>query len=320
LRNKLSLTLLALALALLALPGAALAQGSDNMADAPVLANPLPPSPSVLGFQTDTTNFTLEPNEFNQCGNSIYGKTMWSLFSVNRTGRIDVTAAGIDSVIAVNQVTNQGLVGGPCTDRLLGNIESFSRDNLPTVKKGGVYALQVGGFQSQNGSIAGGPVDVNVELLPPQQVQGDAILTWRSTRGGIKVTSVKVSGPRGSGALITCLRKKCGKDQVIRNPKLKGVFAKPIAKEAPSSAKSASGGKTKPKPVDRSQVTLAATSGFKGRTVKNGSRLLVVVLGEDQIGQAFFWDVKKNAAGAKSLGCVEPGGDTIQKPGTCDGV
>jgi hypothetical protein len=324
LRTKLYSTLVAVCVALLALPALATAQSGgpgDNLADAPILGNgPLPLSPAVTGLSFDTTNYTTENGEFNQCGQSLYGKTAWSLFGVNRTGRIDITAAGFDSVLAINSVTNSGnLVGGPCTDRLLGKIESFPRDNLPTVKKGGVYALQVGGFQKPDGSIEGGPVEIAVELLPPERVQGDAILTWRSTRGGIKVTSIKVSGPRGSAALITCLRKSCGKDQTIRNPKLKGVFARPIAKEAPSSAKPARGGKTVPPARNREQVHIATTA-FRGRTVKNGSRLLVVVLAPDQIGQAFFWDVKKNAAGTKSLGCVEPDGDTIQKPGTCDGA
>ena len=41
----------------------------------------------------------------------------------------------------------------------------------------------------------------------------------------------------------------------------------------------------------------------------------MIVLAEDQIGQAFFWDVKKNAAGAKNIGCVEPGGSRIQRQG-----
>jgi hypothetical protein len=45
----------------------------------------------------------------------------------------------------------------------------------------------------------------------------------------------------------------------------------------------------------------------------------VIVLGNDQIGQAFYWDIKKNAAGAKQIGCVEPDGEKIQKLGTCDG-
>lgn len=319
--NKLYSTLLALTVALCALPAAASAQ-SDNLANAPVLGGAaLSPSPSVLGFNADTTNFSLEQGEFNQCGNSTYGKTLWALFRTDRAGRIDVTTAGIDSVIAINTVNrNGGLVGGPCSDRLSGRVESFPRDDLPTVAKGGTYALQVGGFQHPDGSVEGGAVEVDLELLPPERVQGDAILTWRSVRGGIRVTSIKVDGPKGSNALITCVRKKCGKDQVVRSPKPTGVFARPIATvSSGDGAARSTGAKAQPKPARRDQVHIAATSAFKGRTVKNGSRLLVVVLGADQIGQAFYWDVKKNAAGAKSLGCVEPGGNTVQKTGTCDG-
>jgi hypothetical protein len=333
-------TLLAVCAGLLALPAAASAQSpvpppsGDNYLDAvfihPENSETLPLSPGVLGVTADTTSYTTEGpggsfgsgGEFNQCGSSIYGKTFWAFFRTDRTGRLDVTAAGFDAVIGLASFRSpQNAVppkGGPCTDRLAGRIESFPRDNLPTVSKGGWYAVQVGGFQNpQTGEFAGGIVDVNVELLPPERVQGDAILTWRSARGGIKVTSIKVEGPRGSSAGITCLRKSCGRQQIIRNPKLTGVFENKIAKFAPG-AKSVSGAKYKPAKADETPVRSAATA-FKGRTVKNGARLLVVVLGPDQIGQAFFWDVKKNAAGTKTLGCIEPGGTRTQKQGTCDG-
>jgi hypothetical protein len=320
---KLIRTLFAVcALALLAMPAAASAQGGpgDNLSDAiPVSPGPLELTPSVRGLTVDTTNYTVEAGEFNQCGNSVYGKTVWGAFGVNRTGRIDITAAGYDAVIGLARLTNTGIEGGPCTDRLAGKIESYPRDNLPTVQKGEVYALQVGGFQAPDGSIAGGPVEVAVELLPPERVQGDAILTWRSARGGIRVTSIKVDGPRGSAAGISCLRKRCGRNQVIENPKLKGAFANPIAKVSPG-AKSSSGPKLKPVSRAKEPTIRSAATAFRGRTVKNGARLLVVVLATDQIGQAFYWDVRKNAAGTKTLGCVEPGSTRIQRQGTCDGA
>ena len=41
------------------------------------------------------------------------------------------------------------------------------RDNLPTVKRGNIYAVQVGGFRDpQTGEFAGGPLEVDFELLP----------------------------------------------------------------------------------------------------------------------------------------------------------
>src|SRR5829696_8423289 len=228
---KLSRTLLAVFAALLALPAAASAQstvpppGGDNYADAipvrPSNSPFLPLTPGVLGFGADTSSYTVEgpspafgPNgEFNVCGQSAYGKTIWSLFAVDRTGRIDLTAAGYDSVIALLPVDADTGVpqGGPCTDRLAGRIESFPRDNLPTVKKGRVYAVQIGGFRDPAGNFAGGQLEADFELLPPERVQGDAILTWRESRGGIRVTSIKVDGPQGSEAKIACVRGSCGK-------------------------------------------------------------------------------------------------------------
>jgi hypothetical protein len=238
------------ALMALAVPAAASAQGAgpgDNYLDAlPLGSGPLQPSPSVIGVSADTTNYTTEgpggifgpAGEFNACGQSAYGKTFWSYFTVDRTGRIDITAAGYDAVIglaAFASPANPAPVGGPCVDRLAGKIESFPRDNLPTVIKGGYYAIQVGGFQTPDGAIAGGPVDVAVELLPPEQLIGDAGLTWTSTRGGIKVRQVRVDGPNGSEARISCARKSCGRRLTVKNPKPIGVFARPLAKANPQS-------------------------------------------------------------------------------------
>src|SRR4051794_19257592 len=143
-------TLLAVCAGLLALPAGASAQssvpppGGDNLSDAipvrPTNSTFLPLTPGVLGFSADTTGYTTETNEFDSCGQSTYGKTIWSVFAVDRTGRIDITAAGYDSVVALLPVSSSGVPGsGPCTDRLAGRIESFPRDNLPTVKKGRVY-------------------------------------------------------------------------------------------------------------------------------------------------------------------------------------
>jgi hypothetical protein len=330
------------ALTALASPAAASAQvqapppAGDAYRNPIILSNatsPLELSPSIVGFDADTTNYTTEDSdsifegggEYNICGppgrESAYGKTVWSVFYTNRTGRIDITAAGFDAVIGLHRFRSPAdirPIPGSCTDRIAGRIESFPREGLPTVAKNSWYAVQVGGYRNPaDGSIAGGPLEVAIELLPPERVQGDAILTWRSVSGGIKVTSVKVDGPNGSVAGISCLRKKCGRQQIVQNPKPAGVFARALAKVDPS-AKSA-GGKYKPAARNDAPVRMSAKSVFKGRTIKNGARLLVLIFAQDQIGQAFYWDVKNNAAGTKTLGCVEPGGTRVQRTGTCDG-
>jgi hypothetical protein len=321
---KLFRTLLTACALLAVLPAAASAQAGpgDNLSGALLLGSgPLPPSPAVIGINADTTNYTTENGEFNQCGQSAYGKTVWGIFTVNRTGRIDITAAGYDAVLGLAHVTGPGprIEGGPCVDRLSGKIESFPRDNLPTVKKGEAYAIQIGGYQNpQDGQFAGGAVEVAVELLPPEQLIADAGLTWRSTRGGVRVTQIRVDGPQGSVAAIGCIRKKCGKDTTVRNPKLKGVFATPLAKADPSST----GKKIQPAKVSDAPVRMATKNVFRGRKVPNGGRIAVVVVSQtdDQIGQIFFWDVKNNAAGAKNIGCVEPGSGRVKKLGACNGA
>jgi hypothetical protein len=320
--------LLTLCAALLALPAAASAQstvpppGGDNFSDAirvsPANSQFLPLSPGVLGFSADTSTYTTEPGEFDACGSSTYGKTVWGFFAVDRTGRIDVTAAGYDSVLALLPVSQNGTpLSGPCTDRLAGRIESFPRDNLPTVKKGGVYAVQVGGFRDQAGNFASGPVEVDFELLPPEQLIADSGLAWRETSGGVKVTSVRVDGPTGSQAVVQCLRKSCGKKLTVKNPKPTAralrATAKPTAK--PTGLKS-----TAAKASD-APVRFATKNVLRGRKIPNGARLVVYVesSNDDQIGQVFYWDIKGNAAGAKQIGCLEPGSRRIQRLGSCDG-
>jgi hypothetical protein len=324
----------------MALPAAALAQQpvppptGDNYLDAAFIrgqdSEALPISPGVLGVTADTSTYTTEgpggsfgaDGEFNQCGSSVYGKTFWGFFTTDRTGRLDVTAAGFDAVIGlVSFRSPQNAVppvGGPCTDRLAGRIESFPRDNLPTVRKGGWYAIQVGGFQNpQNGEFAGGIVDVNVELLPPEQLIADAGLAWREARGGVRVTQVRVDGPNGSQAVVRCLRRSCGRGTTVRNPKPVGVFAKTVAKPSARSK----GHKTQPRKESREAVRFATKNVFRGRRIPNGARLVAYVesRSNDQIGQVFYWDVKGNAAGAKQIGCLEPGSRRIQRLGSCDG-
>jgi hypothetical protein len=332
---KVTRTVFAALAALLLLPAAALAQAGpgDRYQDPIVLGSqnsPLPISPAVLGYNADTSSYTTQDGdpifgggpEFNQCGNSAYGKTVWGIFYTNRTGRVDITAAGFDAVIGLASFKNPQdatPAGGPCVDRLSGKIESFPRDNLPTVQKGGWYAIQVGGaLDPSSGQFVGGPLEVNVELLPPEQLIADAGLTWKSTSGGVKVTQVRVDGPRDSVAAIGCIRKKCGKDVTVRNPKLKGVFARTVAKQNPLST----GRKLKPAKRSDAPIRMATKNVFKGRKIPNGGRLAVIVISrfDDQIGQIFYWDVKKNAAGPKNIGCVEPGSGKVKKLGACNGT
>lgn len=296
--------LVSAALALAVAPASAVAQtpepeGSGDNYFAPVLVStntaPRRLSPSVIGYDVDTTNYTTENGapifgggpEFNQCGNSAYGKTVWSVFYTDRYGRIDITAAGFDAVIRLvsfKDPNNPTPTEGPCTDRLFGNIESFPRSNLPTVKKNHWYAIQVGGARQPDGTFVGGPLEVNAELMSPNSLSADADLSSVPANRGIKVKSVKVEGaPSGSVVTVRCLKKSCGRSQSV-------------------------------------SIERAGTKRFfKGRKIRNGTRLRVDVQAEEQIGEVIYWDVKSNAAGQGKTGCTEPGASTPRALYSCDG-
>jgi len=313
------------------LPATAMAQAGpgDNYLAPNFLGdeqNPLPLSPAVLGFSADTTNYTTETNpnlfggngqEFNQCGSSIYGKTVWGVFFTNRYGRLDITASGFDSVIGLasfDSPSNPRPTGGLCSDRLFGTIESFNPDFLPTVKKNHWYAIQVGGVQDAAGNIAGGPLTVYAELLKPIALQGDAGLTWLPGKKGVKVTLVRAGGPKGAKVKVTCQRKGCGsKSFTSKKPLLKQSFLKasPLAKFKTN---------LKQQPAGDPEAQAAETTNvFQGKTIPNGARLVVTVQATDQIGEMFYWDIKNNKAGTKHILCIEPDGKQTNPVGKCDG-
>src|SRR5919199_3350540 len=74
----------------------------------------LRPTPSVVGYDADTTTYTTENGEFNRCGQSLYGKTIWARVRTPRYGRLDVTAAGFDAVLGLGRIVGGTIQAGPC--------------------------------------------------------------------------------------------------------------------------------------------------------------------------------------------------------------
>jgi hypothetical protein len=315
-----------------ALPSSASAQlqvpppGGDNVQDAIDLGT-ISPSPSVFAFDADTTNYTTQPelNEFDLCAGLGYGKTVWGKFRTPRTGQVDVTAAGFDGAIALLQQTRTGIAAGPCTNRLKGRIEAFRRDALPTVEKGGTYFVQVGGTE-QNGATAGGPVEVAVELLKPKLVEGaDAGLAVHQVKGGVRIDSVRISGPKGSAALIfTCHgTKKCGGRKTFNLKPAVTTALSPATQSVDVRGKAAGHRNLfvpAPKQAGDAPLWSARTRQvLKGRKIPNGQTVFAAIVARDQIGQLFFWKIKKGKVLPKQLGCIEPTSATIKAVGKCNG-
>jgi hypothetical protein len=276
-------------------------------------------NPHILGYEVDTSAYTTEASEPNTCPQrgytTTYGKTAWGAFRASQYGRLDATTAGFDSVIGLFDATAKG-AGVACTDRLASKIEAFRRDELPTVKKGHVYYVQVGGAQQPDGSFLGGPLTVDLELIRPEVTTGDAVLTWLSRGGGVKIKSLKLNAPRGAVVTVGCLKKSCGK---LRSYGVsKPVFSSKIAKVS-LGKRVVSGAPAGELSFAKTTAHAAAKPNLKGKRIRNGDTLIVAVQREDEIGVIYFWNVKKNGAGTKNIGCIEPNSTKIKRVGSCTG-
>lgn len=291
----------------------------DDIADAVTPNTPgaiLPLStaadPHILGADYNTSNYTTESGEPLTCAssNTSYNRTAWAAFKAPQYGRVALTAAGYDSVITLVDATTNRIVD--CTDRLFGNIELFPNDALPTVKKGHVYGVQVGA----TGSATGGPLTLDMELIPPQNTIGDAVLTWLSGSGGVKIKSLKINAPRGSVVTVGCLKKSCGKARsfAVRKP----VFRQKIA-GVDLRQRLGAGSPGAELSFAKTTAHAAAKPNLNGKRIKNGDTLIVAVQREDEIGVIYFWTVKRNGAGSKNVGCIEPNSTKIKRVGSCTG-
>ena len=274
--------------------------------------------PNILGYTVDTSAYGTEAGEPTSCpvSNTSYGKTVWGGFRAPQYGRLDVTAAGFDAVIMLIDANANRIVD--CTDRLAGTIESFPRDDLPTVKKGRTYAVQVGGAVQADGSIPGGRIETDLELIRPEITTGDATMSWVGTGGGVRIKSLSISAPRGAVVTAGCVRKSCGRTRSYRaKPVLQEKigdegFVQRLAVKPADAQAELSYAKTTPQAAGR-------RPNLKGKRIRNGDTLLVAIQREDEIGVIFVWRVRNGAAGTKTVGCIEPNSTRIKRVGTCRG-
>jgi hypothetical protein len=286
-----------------------------------VLPLSTPSDPHILGYEipgtagaADTNAYTTEAGETLSCpiSRTSYGKTVWGAFRASQYGRLDVTAAGFDSVISLYDATANG-TEIDCTDRLAGKIEGFRRDALPTVKKGHVYGVQIGGAVQPDGSTSGGSLAVDLELIRPEVTSGDAVLTWLNGHGGARIKNLKLVAPSGSVVSVGCLKKSCGKVKAF------GV-SKPVFRQRIAGVNLAQRlGIPSAAGAEKAFAHSAAKPNLKGKVIKNGDTLIAAVQREDEIGVIYFWQVKRNAAGAKNVGCIEPNSTKIKRVGSCTG-
>ena len=315
---------LAACLLAVAFPSSALAQGGtdgDNYLQPLLfndgsLASPRPMADGdVRGFTIPDTNpYTLQgdmfnppasggPPEPNQCGSTVYDKTVWSMFYAHRWGRADIKAAGgSDPVIGLVPFRSPNepmpiLRAGRCVDRLTGITDDFGSN--PPIVFPGWWAVQFG----ESGG-AGGRLQGTLEFLRPARLPGDAILSWQGRRGGAKV-DLKATAPKGARISFKCVRKKCGRlpkprtvKKFVADSLLRPVRGDLMPREAPS--------RQLRKVSEDDPAIQAARSYIKNKKLKNGTRIEVRITAFGYIGNYFSWTVKNGAVGTKTKRCMEP--------------
>jgi hypothetical protein len=268
----------------------------------------------VPGFQVDTSTYGTQPDLFappgsggpaepTACGDTPYGKTIWSVFYAHRFGRADVKAAGgFNEVIAIVPFNDPNsdptpIVGnGLCVDRITGINEDFGND--PPSVEPGWYAIQIGGAGDTGGVLQG-----SLEFLPPSRLTGDAVLSWNGGSGGAKV-SVKATAPKGARIAFKCVKKSCGKlprAQTIKKT-VGDSLQKPLGDVTPRTAASREFRRV----ADDDPAIVAARAYIKNKLLRNGTRFEVRITAPGYIGNYFSWDVKGGKVGTKTRRCMNP--------------
>jgi hypothetical protein len=237
--------LLAMCVALLALPAAASAQApvNDNYLDSKPLNVPgsrLNRTDSLVDRQ-NTSQASVQADVFNppgsgapaeptMCSGASYGKTIWYDFYPDITGRVGIRTSGFDSVIRV--VPFNGKTGAPnfpasqCVNDSSGTTEAFEL----YVLKGRSYTVQIGGVNGAGGTLESefqfaadpdvdgvlGREDDCPRLKGPARRDGcplrlsiDTTLRALPTANGIELDGVRVSNNRTARVQLRC--RACGK-------------------------------------------------------------------------------------------------------------
>jgi hypothetical protein len=348
LKRVLAIALVALA----ALPAAAAAQepipppGADNYL-MPYFFNdesaPFPGDP--LGFTADTTGYTEQadmfappasggPGEPTQCGTTLYGNTVWSVFHSSRWGLMRINTAGpFDAVIGVipfdspdNPVPD--FETAFCVDGLSGFEEEVKFRGEPydgfIVVPNQWYAVQVGGTTA-TGTQEGGPVQVKLDFNPPPRLSGDVVLSWTSDGRVAKVKSFVVSAPKGSKVSVKCSNNGCGGNPRSFTVKKTGLLKPigtvgPVAK-APAGARMSGSGEAgaaakSVAPAAKADTTVRAAKKFKllkGRKLKSGSKIEIRITRPGFIGRYFSYKVTKAAVSSKTTRCLHPSSSKPRK-------
>jgi hypothetical protein len=309
--------LLSTLIALAALPASASAQAQidppagDAYLDSLLVSTPSNPLElnRPVGFIADTTNYTIQadlanppsqggPPEPNQCGQTIYGNTVWSAVYFKHYGRLKLTTSGpFDSVIGAVPFKSLSdalpdIRKGKCYDGLTG----FDENASFLVSPKDWWAIQVGGAGP-----SGGKVQVKFELKKPPAVGGQAFLFWKT--GPLRITDMYVkSVPKGQKITLSCTKHACSKKTIkVRSKRAAKSSGKRFVKASPASLRQV---------VREAKARVAV---LKNRKVKVGAKIELRISRTGYIGKYYVWRVSSSGISAAHTLCMNPGSTKPRK-------
>jgi hypothetical protein len=231
--------LLAMCVALLALPAAASAQApvNDNYLDSLGLnerGKPLERK-DTLSDKRDTTLATVQGDIFTppkggggpertRCKTTDYGKTVWYDFYPDVNGLVRLRANGFDSVITVVPFNFTTALPNFPGSLCLNDSASTTEEYLVHVRKGRSYTVQIGGVNNAGGNLEflfdfladtdGDGVLDDADNCPrlkgtggkgcPVRLRPDITLTARGTAAGVEIVKLKVKSSRKVRIEVKC--------------------------------------------------------------------------------------------------------------------
>jgi hypothetical protein len=282
---------------------------------------------SPLGFIVDTTTYTVQadmfdppasggPAEPTQCGQAIYGNTVWSYFRSHRWGLMNISTAGtFDSVIGVIPLNDPlsdaapEIENGACYDGLAG----FREEATGLVAPRQWYAVQVGG----TGSPMGSRVQVTFDLNPPPKVEGRAFLFWRT--GPLRVSDMYVRNvPEGQTLILSCTKNACRKRTInVKNKRAVGKVSRDgWTPESGFKQLRRQGEDAGPRPRSLDRIAHSAAARVKllrNQKVKRGAKIELRIKRRGFIGQYYRWKVKRNEITSATTRCLNPGSNKPRK-------
>lgn len=274
-----------------------------------------PPDAQELEHSVDTTAATEQADLFNPpgsggpaetltCDGVPFGKTVWYDVYPNRNGNLRVLSVGtgFDPVIAIyrfrpGQNVAPDLSESTCVNARTGPTEEL----IVPIVAGRAYTMQIGGVNGGGGPHQG---TFGFFRTTAERLRADATLRATPTPNGIRVSSLRVTAPRGARIAVSCTRRECRRRALNATV---GTLADPIGPVSPATSSAARKGSAAAAQAPRAEAARTRSfSNVRGERLAAGSAIEIRVTRRGFIGSYIKYTVRRGNF-RKTTRCMNPG-------------